>query len=175
MSEWGVVLHFGRGDLDCRNDEEEGSVMARIGTMGIGRVGGLGDDCPTGFFLDPEGAVCLPITPETTGNLPDVPTDVTLPPPPTPSLPPITSGPVYTGLPLSLPPVFAPTGVTATPGVGLSVPVSCPTGYVQSGGVCVPSSPTTLIPGIPNWAIYGGIGFLALMAMSGMSRGGGRR
>ena len=157
--------------------------MARIGTFGIGRVGsGLGDDCPTGFFLDPSGAVCLPITAESTSNLPtdSLPPDFTLPPPPTPSLPPVTSTPApYTGpwvpgsLPFSLPSVFAPTGVTATPGVGLSVPVACPTGYVQSGGVCVPSSTTTMIPGVPNWAIYGGLGVLALVMI--MSQGKGRR
>ena len=151
--------------------------MARIGTFGIGRVGsGLGDDCPTGFFLDPSGAVCLPITAESTSNLPTdpLPPDFTLPLPPTPSLPPVTSTPApYTGLPFSLPSVFAPTGVTTASGVGLSVPVVCPTGYVQSGGVCVLSSTTTMIPGVPNWAIYGGLGALALVMM--MSQGKGRR
>lgn len=148
--------------------------MARIGTLGIGRVGGLGDDCPTGFFLDPSGAVCLPITPESVAA--NTPTDsgdgVDNNPVPTPSLPPITSSPApYTGLPISLPVTFAPGGVTPTPGVGLSVPVTCPAGYVNSGGACVPSSTTTMIPGIPNVAIYAGLGILALM----MFQKGGRR
>lgn len=153
--------------------------MARIGTVAMGRMAGIGDDeCPTGFFLDPSGAVCLPINAQSTTGLTDpnsYPYDIggpVLAPPG--SIPVITgSNPPISptvGLPISLPFISLPPGVNPAPGVGLSTPVTCPSGWVAQGGVCVPVP--TLIPGIPNWMTYTGIGLAAVLMMS-MS--GGRR
>lgn len=148
----------------------------RIGTVALGRVGGIGDDeCPTGYFLDPEtGAVCLPINEQTTSTLPfdPVPFNPGVPViPPSGSVPTINGTPTqpapYTSLPVGLPAQFNPPGVQ--PGVGLSTPVTCPQGWVAQGGVCVQKA--TIIPGVPDIITYAGLGFLALMSLGG----GGRR
>lgn len=147
--------------------------MARIGTVGIGRIGGLGQDyCPEGFYLDDSGAVCLPY--DTVQTPPYIP-----PPPPEsqtalenllstlPILPPSGSVP---SIKSTLPPVQMVTGYT---GGG-----TCPVGFDLVSGICLPSgSPApvpvlkTIIPGVSNTVLYAGVGVLVLM----MFMSGGRR
>lgn len=151
--------------------------MARIGTVGIGRIGAVGDCliadqsmglCPDGspyFGTLDSGGAALDLS-----TLPNYAAEATaagLGVPPAPSAPTVSS------LPLNLPSLFAPKGVVAAP-TGLSVPITCPTGFISSGGVCVTTAPasTTLIPGVPNWALYGGAGLLLLVAMMSASSGG---
>lgn len=93
----------------------------------------------------------------------------------TPAPPP---APTVSSLPLSLPSLLLPKGVTASP-AGLQTNVVCPPGYAAVGGVCSPltsSTPATatIISGVPNWALYGGAGILILVTMM-MSSGGRRR
>lgn len=144
-------------------------------------MAGIGDDeCPTGFFLDPSGAVCLPINSQSTVGLLDpngLPYDLGGPVlAPAGSIPTITgSNPVSpgVGLPISLPPVFLPPGVNAAPGVGLSTPVACPSGFKASGGVCVPDPTQPIIPGVPNWILFTGLGAIAILML--VPGRGGRR
>jgi len=93
-------------------------------------------------------------------------------------VPPAPPAPTVSSLPINLPSLFAPKGVTASP-TGLQTTVTCPSGYVAMGGVCTPITPvsatTTLIPGVPNWALYGGAALLFMMAFMGGGGGGRRR
>jgi hypothetical protein len=142
--------------------------MARIGTVGIGRIGGLGQDvCPAGFYLDDSGVVCLPY--DMGGS---VQTPPYIPPPPPesqtalenllstlPILPPSGSVP---SIKAPLPPVQMVTGYT---GGG-----TCPVGFDLISGVCLPSGSqapapvsTTIIPGVSNTVLYAGVGVVLLM------------
>jgi hypothetical protein len=157
--------------------------VAHIGTVSLGRIGGIGD-C---LIADQVEGLCPDGSPYL-GTLDSGGTAVEIPclygggplapgqsycagaPTPTPTPTPTPVAP-YVGLPLSIPPVIAPKGVTTVPGVGLSVPVTCPAGFVASGGICVAAPSTTLIPGVPNGIIYAGLGLLAIMAMTGGGKG----
>lgn len=155
----------------------------RIGTVSLGRIGaivkvGMGDCliaaqsegiCPDGSdylgTLDSGGAA------PDTSTIPNYAQEAVNYGLSTPT--PVTPAP-YTSLPLNLPTLFPPKGTVASP-TGLQTAVTCPAGYVAIGGVCSPitqaPSPSTIISGIPNWAIYGGAGLLVLIMMSA---GGGR-
>lgn len=152
--------------------------MAQIGTVSLGRVGGIGDCliasqsmgvCPDGSdylgTLDSGGAA---LDFSTVPNYAQEAADAGIGVPPAPTT---------TFLPLNLPSLFLPKSTTASP-VGLQTNIGCPSGYVAIGGVCSPVTVTapvsTLIPGLPNWALYSGAGLLLLVVM--MSAGGrGRR
>lgn len=174
-----MVLPLGRGNPDRRNDEREIGLV-RIGTVSLSRVGelvnvGLGDCliadqsmgvCPDGSpylgTLDSGGAAI------DTSTLPNYAAEATaaglgIPPPV-----------LASSLPTSLPAITLPKGVVVSP-TGLQTAVTCPPGYTAVGGVCspiaAPASTTTLISGVPNWALYGGIGLMFLVMMSGGGRG----
>ena len=89
-------------------------------------------------------------------------------------VPPAPLAPTVSSLPINLPSLFAPKGVTTAP-AGFQTGVSCPSGFVSSGGVCVPltQAPTPIIPGISNTVLYAGGALLLVMMM--MSGGGRRR
>ena len=152
----------------------------RIRTVSLGRVGdivsvGLGDCliadqsmgvCPDGSpylgTLDSGGAAI------DTSALPNYAAEATaaglgVPPPP-----------LAPSLPVSLPTITLPKGVTVSP-TGLQTGITCPVGFTAVGGVCSPiataPATTTLISGVPNWALYGGIGLMFLVMMSGGGRG----
>lgn len=86
----------------------------------------------------------------------------------------VPPAPTVSSLPLNLPGLFLPKGTTVSP-TGLQTAITCPPGYVAMGGVCTPITPVsaqTMIPGVPNWALYGGAALLFMVAFMG---GGGRR
>lgn len=155
----------------------------RIGTVALRRIGdivsvGLGDClnaqvdsggmCPDGSaytgVLDSGGAA---IDMSTIPNYAQEAVAYGLGPAPTPA-------PTVASLPLSLPAVTLPKGVTASP-TALQTNIVCPAGYVSTGGVCSPITPvsTTIIPGVPNAFLYAGAAFMLLAMMS--AGGGGRR
>lgn len=142
----------------------------RVSTVRHGRMGAIGQDlCPSGYYFDESAQTCLPsdlgvptppppVVPFTdltdlAGSLPTVPTGTTVQTSPT------------LQLPISLPPLFAPAGVTPAPG-SLQTPGSvCPPGFTQSGGVCVSVPSTSLIPGISNTVLFGAGALLLVMSM----------
>ena len=161
----------------------------RIGTVSLGRIGGIGDCliadqsmgvCPDGSpylgTLDSGGAAteqpCL------YGSGPLAPGQVYCAAPmPTPDTSTPTSTPSFTDLPLSIPSALLPSGVKPSP-TGLPIPgMQCPTGYVQSGGVCVPVAATssTMIPGVSNTVVYAAGALLLAVAFMGAGGGGGGR
>ncbi len=168
-----MVLFVGRDDPSGRNDEREIGVV-RIGTVSLGRVGGIGDCliaaqvegvCPDGSdylgTLDNGGAA---IDLSTLPNYAQEATNAGVG----------VQTPTVSSLPLTLPGLTLPTGVTASP-TGLQTGVTCPTGYTSVGGVCSPNvaPSTSIISGVPNSVLYGGLGLLAVFML--MSASGGRR
>ena len=79
-------------------------------------------------------------------------------PAPTPS-----PGTPASTLPLSLPALMLPPGVTANP-AGLKTNIVCPTGYANVGGVC---SPVAAPASQTNWLLIGG-GILAAVVVIAM-------
>jgi hypothetical protein len=66
-------------------------------------------------------------------------------------------------LPLTLPALMLPPGVTASAS-GLQTNITCPTGYQAVGGVC---SPVAAAPSTTNWLLIGG-GILAAVVVIAM-------
>ncbi len=142
----------------------------RIGTISLGRIGALGECynseqsygvCPDGSdylgTLDNGGAAI------DVSTLPNYAAEATAAGVGTP-----TSA-IYMGLPVSTPAVFAPTGVKAS-ATGLQTTIQCPSGYTQSGGVCVQAVSSSLITGVPNSLLYAGLGFLLIMSLNMQGR-----
>lgn len=127
----------------------------RLGTVGLGRIGEA--LCPTGFEYSEYAQICLPAE-----------SNVYVDPGVVSPKPPVG---VYINDLLNLIPKT--TSQPAT--VGYTGGSVCPTGFTLLDGVCLPSnSPVVLsqqqksagiIPGVPNWAVYGGIGLIAFMAL----------
>ena len=133
----------------------------RIGVLGVDASSGAvneGRICPDGYDLSTEMGTCLPVGTINKVPLVGMPTDA-----------------------VDYYPNYATEYNAATGGTGDTL---CPAGFTLYQGVCIPiNSPTavkanntpvstSLIPGVPDWALYGVGGVLALMMVMQMAKGG---
>jgi hypothetical protein len=122
--------------------------------------------CPAGYQLDDTGQICLPIgAVETIGG-----GNATIPP----CLPAGSQGPLQPGqtyCPVPLPKDFPPSQGFCSPGTALYQNSIClPLTSPAWNQIPVRTVKPSIIPGIPDWALYSTVGVLALVVLMGGRR-----